>query len=59
MPFCENTFEARVRTLTNCPVRYVPAWMPGAGFKKLSAATRAVAEKVRFGPYDAVSAAMV
>jgi hypothetical protein len=33
--------------------------MPGAGFKKLSAATRAVAEKVRFGPYDAVSAAMV
>lgn len=35
-------------------VKYVPEWMPGAGFKKIAKKWRKLQESVRHGAYDMV-----
>jgi hypothetical protein len=40
-------------------VKYVPAWVPGAGFQKIAARSRKLNEEFLNGPYDLVKEEMV
>lgn len=35
-------------------LKYVPAWLPGAGFKRMASRSRVLADRVRFAPLEAV-----
>ena len=40
-------------------MKYIPAWFPGAGFKRKAAAAKPIVDEFFEGPYLAVKAAMV
>lgn len=40
-------------------VKYVPSWMPGAGFKKQAKEWRGLAEKMLNSPFDMVNRKIV
>lgn len=40
-------------------LKHVPAWLPGAGFKRKAAEWKKTTYEMRDGPFEAVKAAMV
>ena len=40
-------------------VRFVPAWMPGAGFKRHALKVRQIIREASYRPYEATKAAVV
>lgn len=59
MPWCKSVWRLNQYCLTMLLVRYIPAWVPGAGFQKVAEEGRKLSNELRARPYEAAKAQIV
>ena len=59
LPFCERLFTIHALLLMATTVQWIPAWMPGGGWKNRAAEVRRMVQKTSDVPYRRLKAAIV